>query len=162
MSLLSTIMSWPQFHNKSSLLSQIMRLDGAFMEYERLGSKLNDELKAAILLRSVTEQLKTWLQLQVSETTTYNNVREHILAYERSTAKWTEQMVLGNFLTHSLEDYALQMMTLQSQPHLQNCFHSLLELNLDRDSFRGDFLHQFRFCLDCVAPCLEFDKSSKA
>ena len=99
MSLLSTIMSWPQFHNKSSLLSQIMRLDGAFMEYERLGSKLNDELKAAILLRSVTGQLKTWLQLQVSETTTYNNVREHILAYERSTAKWTEQMVLGNDLS---------------------------------------------------------------
>ena len=101
MSLLSTIMSWPQFHNKSSLLSQIMRLDGACMEYERLGSKLNDELKAAILLRSVTGQLKTWLQLQVSETTTYNNVREHILAYERSTAKWTEQMVLGNDLSLS-------------------------------------------------------------
>ena len=99
MSLLSTIMSWQQFNNKSSLLSQIMRLDGAFIEYERLGSKLNDDLKAAILLRSVTGQLRTWLQLQVSETTTYNNVREHILAYERSTSKWTEQMVLGNDLS---------------------------------------------------------------
>ena len=102
MSLLSTIMSWPQFNNKSSLLSQIMRLDGAFMEYERLGSKLNDELKAAILLRCVTGQLKTWLQLQVSETTTYNSVREHVLSYERSTSKWTEQMVLGNDLSMSV------------------------------------------------------------
>ena len=99
MSLLSTIMSWQQFSNKSSLLSQIMRLDGAFLEYERLGSKLNDELKAAILLRSVTGQLRTWLQLQVSETTTYSNVRERILAYERSTSKRTEQMVLGSDLS---------------------------------------------------------------
>ena len=62
-------------------------------------SWLNDELKAAILLRSVTGQLRTWLQLQVSETTTYSNVREHILAYERSTSKWTEQMVLGSDLS---------------------------------------------------------------
>ena len=101
MSLLSTIMSWQQFKHKSSLMSQIMRLDGAFLEYERLGSKLNDELKTAILLRSVTGQLRMWLQLQVSETTTYSNVREHILSYERSTSKWTEQMVLGNDLSSS-------------------------------------------------------------
>ena len=99
MSLLAAIMSWQQFNNKTSLLSQIMRLDGAFLEYERLGSKLDDELKAAILLRSVAGQLRTWLQLQVSETKTYSNVREHILAYERSTSKWTEQMVLGNDLS---------------------------------------------------------------
>ena len=34
-------------------------------------------------------------------------------------------------LEDSLEDYILQMMTLQSQSHLQNCSHSLLELNLE-------------------------------
>jgi hypothetical protein len=41
-------------------------------------------------------QLKTWLQLQVSETTTYSKVREMILLYDASTTRWSEQMVLGS------------------------------------------------------------------
>lgn len=56
---------------------------------------MNDDLKTAILMRSVTGQLKTWLQLQVTETTTYTRVREMILQYDASTTKWSEQMMLG-------------------------------------------------------------------
>ena len=54
-----------------------------------------EELRTAVLLRSVTGQLKVWLQLQIDDTFGYDRVRELILSYERSTAKWTEQMVLG-------------------------------------------------------------------
>ena len=46
---------------------------------------MNDELKTAILIRSVTGQLKVWLQLQVNEATTYGKVREMILRYDTST-----------------------------------------------------------------------------
>ena len=60
-----------------------------------MGSKLAEELRTAVLLRSVTGQLKVWLQLQIDDTFGYDKVRELILSYERSTAKWTEQMVLG-------------------------------------------------------------------
>ena len=90
LSLLNVIMNWPQFNGKASFLSQILRLENAFYEYDKLGSKLAEELRTAVLLRSVTGQLKVWL-----DSFGYDKVRELILSYERSTAKWTEQMVLG-------------------------------------------------------------------
>ena len=95
LSLLNVIMNWPQFNGKVSLLSQILRLENAFYEYDKLGSKLAEELRTAVLLRSVTGQLKVWLQLQIDDTFGYDRVRELIISYERSTARWTEQMVLG-------------------------------------------------------------------
>eukprot|EP00435_Cladocopium_sp_Y103_P024696 s2951_g6.t1 len=95
MGLLNVIMNWPAFNNKMSLMQQVLKLEHAYTEYERLGSKLNDDLKTAVLMRSVTGNLKTWLQLQVTETTTYNKVREMILLYDSSTTKWSEQMMLG-------------------------------------------------------------------
>lgn len=100
MGLLNVIMNWPPFSGgKAALMPQALRLEHAFAEYERLGATLQDDLKTAILLRSVTGQLKTWLQLQVTETTTYARVREMILLYDTSTTKWSEQMMLGNDAT---------------------------------------------------------------
>ena len=58
-----------------------------------------EELRTAVLLRSVTGQLKVWLQLQIDGRYGYDKVRELILSYERRTARWTEQMVLGSSMT---------------------------------------------------------------
>ena len=99
LSLLNVIMNWPKFSGKASFLSQILRLENAFYEYDKLGTKLAEELRTAVLLRSVTGELKVWLQLQIDDTFGYDRVRELILSYERSTAKWTEQMVLGTSMT---------------------------------------------------------------
>ena len=95
MGLLNVIMNWPTFSGKMSYMQQILKLEHAYAEYEKLGTRLNDDLKTAVLMRSITGQLKTWLQLQVSETTTYAKVREMIMAYDASTTRWSEQMVLG-------------------------------------------------------------------
>ena len=95
MGVLNVIMHWPAFTGKLSLMQHVLRLEHAYAEYERFGSKFNDDLKTAILMRSVTGQLKTWLQLQVSESTTYAKVKEMILLYDASTTKRSEHMVLG-------------------------------------------------------------------
>ena len=95
MGLLNVIMNWPAFTGKLSLMQQLLRLEHAFAEYEKLGTRLNEDLKTAILMRSLTGQLKVWLQLQVNESTTYAKVREMVLLYDSSTTKWSEQMVLG-------------------------------------------------------------------
>ena len=58
-------------------------------------NKLGDEIKTAVLLRSVQGTLKTWLQLSSKDTTTYAQMREAVLSYDRSTTKWSEMMVLG-------------------------------------------------------------------
>ena len=95
MGLLNVIMNWPTFSGKMSYMQQILKLEHAYAESEKLGTKLNDDLKTAVLMRSITGQLKTWLQLQVSESTTYTKVREMIMSYDSSTTRWSEQMVLG-------------------------------------------------------------------
>lgn len=95
MGLSNVIMNWPTFSGKLSLMQTVLKLEHAYAEYEKLGSRLNDDLKTAILMRSVTGQLKVWLQLQVTETTTYGKVREIILLYDTCTTRWSEQMVLG-------------------------------------------------------------------
>ena len=79
---LNVIMNWPAFTGKLSLMQQLLRLEHAFAEYEKLGTKLNEDLKTAILMRSLTGQLKVWLQLQVNESTTYAKVREMVLLYD--------------------------------------------------------------------------------
>ena len=96
MNLLSVIMSWPAFNVKSSLMQQLLKLEHANSEYERLGTKLNDDLKTAVLMCSITGQLRTWLQLQVNESTTYSKVREIVMMYDS----------LGNscMTTHSKND----------------------------------------------------------
>ena len=77
------------------ILSQVMKLENAHAEYERLGTALAEEIRSAVLMRCITGQLKVWLQLQITEATTYNQLRELVISYERSTARWTESMVLG-------------------------------------------------------------------
>ena len=46
-------------------MAQVLRLEHAYSEYEKLGTKLNDDLETAILMRCVQGNLQTWLQLQV-------------------------------------------------------------------------------------------------
>ena len=96
MSLLNVIMTWPQFSPKTSMISQVMKLESAFMEYEKLGDPLPETIRAAVLLRCLTGQLKTWMQLQLGESTKYSDIREGVLSYERSTTKWSESMALGD------------------------------------------------------------------
>ena len=103
------IMNWPSFGGKQSLMQQVLKLEHAFNEYEKLGSRLNDDLETAILMRSVTGQLKVWLQLQVTESTTYSRVREMVIQYDVSTTKWSEQMVLGHDTGGSSTDGPVQM-----------------------------------------------------
>eukprot|EP00435_Cladocopium_sp_Y103_P017140 s491_g4.t1 len=48
MGLLNLIMNWPTFSNKMSLMQNVLKLEHAYAEYEKLGSRLNDDLKTAI------------------------------------------------------------------------------------------------------------------
>ena len=93
MGLLHVIMNSHAFSGKLFLMQHVFRREHAYSEYEKLGSRLNDDLKTAILMRSVRGQLKTWRQLQVTESTTYARVGEMILLYDASATKWSEQMV---------------------------------------------------------------------
>jgi hypothetical protein len=93
MSLLSIIMNWPVFNSKASLLSQVLRLETAYAECEKRRNKLADVIKAAVLLRSVTGNVKPRLQLRVNDKTTFSQLRELVLTYDQQVED--ESMVLG-------------------------------------------------------------------
>ena len=93
--LLNMILGWSPFESKKSTLSQLLRLEDAFREYEKTGASLSDEIKFAVLMRCLSGQLKTWLQLQVADSGKYTELREAIIKYDRATQKWSDTMILG-------------------------------------------------------------------
>ena len=59
--LLTMLLEWSPFDmRKGGLLNQLLKLEEGFTEYERTGSKLEDNIKFAILMKCVSGQLKTW------------------------------------------------------------------------------------------------------
>ena len=78
--LLTMILEWKPFEmKKGSILGQVLRLEEAFAEYEKTGSRLEDNIRFAVLMRCVGGQLKTWLQLNVAESQDYQKLREAIV-----------------------------------------------------------------------------------
>ena len=99
--LLHLLMKWPEFDMKVAMISQILRLEDSFREYERIGGNLSEELKFAILMKCITGQLKTYLNVTLQDNTTYDRLREAILQYDQATIKWSNTMALGSSLPNN-------------------------------------------------------------
>ena len=94
--LLTMILEWKPFDmRKGGILGQLLRLEEAFVEYEKTGSKLEDNIRFAVLMKCISGQLKMWLQLNVAESQDYQKLREAIVQYDNATMKWTNVMMLG-------------------------------------------------------------------
>ena len=89
LSLLSSVTAWPAFSMSKPLQAQLLRLEDAYEETRRAGTTLSDELKSAIALRCITGALKTHLSLSLKETSTYADLREEILRWDRAHQKWS-------------------------------------------------------------------------
>ena len=61
-------------------------------EYERVsGETYSEDLKIGTLLNACPTMLKMQLQLSVTRASTYDNVREAILAWERTSTAWSSK-----------------------------------------------------------------------
>ena len=92
MSMLQSIMSYPNFVMKNSIMSQLVRLEEHFVQFEKMGGKLTDEMKSAVVLKCVSGPLKIHLNLSLNESSTYPQIREVIKAYDTATTKWTDSV----------------------------------------------------------------------
>ena len=90
LSLLASVTAWPSFSMNKPLQAQLLKLEDAYEETRRAGTTLGDELKCAILLRCLSGALKTHLSLSLKETSTYNELREEILRWDRGHEKWSK------------------------------------------------------------------------
>ena len=95
LALLQLIMQWPNFDMRAALLPQILKLEDSFREYEKIASPLADELHFAVLMKCLSGQLKTYLQVTLKDSTTYEELRESALRFDTSTIRWTQSMSLG-------------------------------------------------------------------
>ena len=69
---------------QQSLQPQLLRLEEALEEAKRAGSTIPDQLQQAILLKCVSGQLRTHLNLAIEEKTTFSELRERVLRWDRS------------------------------------------------------------------------------
>ena len=77
------------FDMKKSLNEQLGKFDEVVREYERIsGSTYPEDLKVSTLVNAAPGPLQVQLQRSLRADTTYNELKEKVLAYERSTTKW--------------------------------------------------------------------------
>ena len=108
--LLQVLMAWPQFDMKQAMLPQILKLEDTFREYERIGGTIPTEMRFAILMKSLSGQLKTYLQITLQDSTSYDDLRESIPKYDAATIKWSQTMSMGTqFPGKEQDDTAVPM-----------------------------------------------------
>ena len=95
MNLLQGIMAYPSFNMKLSILPQLLKLEEHFNQYEKLGRKLAPDMKAAVLLKVIGCPLKTHLIFTLNEGSSYQKIRETVLAYDTANTKWNESAALS-------------------------------------------------------------------
>ena len=84
-------MNIPSFSLKDkTLMDQILGLERLRTEYMRSsGTYVADDLMLSILVKSLPKALQTHIQLQMTEHSTYAQVREVVLSYETVTTTWS-------------------------------------------------------------------------
>ena len=86
LALMAALTSWPAFVMSQTLLPQFLKLEDAL---EEVGTSIPDQLQQAILLNCVGGQLRTHLNLAIQESTSFKDLREHVLRGDKSQQKWS-------------------------------------------------------------------------
>ena len=89
LALMAALTSWPAFVMSQPLQPQLLKLEDALEEARRAGTSIPDQLQQAILLKCVGGQLRTHLNLAIQESTSFKDLREHVLRWDRSQQKWS-------------------------------------------------------------------------
>ena len=84
LALMQAIHSYPNFSPGVSSIAQISKLEELVKDYERCsGQSYPREILVSTLLRCIPSPLKEHIHLQLTDRTTYAQVKESVLVYER-------------------------------------------------------------------------------
>ena len=87
--------SYPCFNKDRSVLESILNYEQLVLEYEQAsGTTYPKELMAATLIKCCQPRLREQIQLSITDTTSYVDIREKITSYERVSKAWTSEQVL--------------------------------------------------------------------
>ena len=90
-SILAALMGVPSFTTKDrTLLDQVLGLERMRAEYVRSsGTDIPDDIMLSVLVRALPKAIQQHVQLQLRETSTYDQVRAMVVSYERTTTSWS-------------------------------------------------------------------------
>ena len=94
LALLNALMGLPAFNKTKTLREQIEGLERIATEYQRVsGSMPGEDILLGTLLRCLPSQVRSHIQLQMDDTTSYASVRSFVLSYEVTTTTWSAAKV---------------------------------------------------------------------
>ena len=94
LSLLSAYMQAPAFVKEKTLHEQVLGLERLRSEYQRCaGENVSDDLALSILVRCLPNHIRQHVQLQMSDSTTYDSIRSYVMSYEVVTSSWSTSKV---------------------------------------------------------------------
>ena len=87
--------SYPAFPKDKSVLECIVQYERLVQEFETLSSTTYpQELKIATLIRCAESKLREHLTLTITESSSYQNVRETMLSHEQASKTWNQESIL--------------------------------------------------------------------
>ena len=98
------------FDPRKSLNEQLGKYEEVIREYERIsGTTYPEDLKVSTLVSAAPSVLQVQLHMSLSSDTTYHDLKEKVLSYERSTTKWQAANGLQFPAVHQQEDGPVPM-----------------------------------------------------
>ena len=95
MAILNAIMGFPSFSKEKTLLEQVQMLERLGDEYRKAsGSDISDDILLTTLVRALPRPVQQHIQLGMTNTTTYQEVKDRLVAYERVSSSWTCDKIL--------------------------------------------------------------------
>ena len=95
LALAQALAQYPMFAKDRSVMEAILQYEQTVQHFEEAsGSTYPEELKAATLIRCCGNKLREHLQLSITETSTYREIRDRITSYEKVSKAWSQESIL--------------------------------------------------------------------
>ena len=91
------LVGFPAMSKGASLMDYVLTFEKLISEYEKIsGTKYDDNLKIGTLLKGIPQNLKQHVMVDITDRTTYDELRTKLLQYERSNQTWSAENILGS------------------------------------------------------------------
>ena len=95
LALAQALTRFPHLKDGHSLLDYILSYERLVNDYEEVSPQpYPEDWKISTLLAGLPSDMRRYLQMQVSDSTTYQSLRDKVLQFERSSSTWTSEQML--------------------------------------------------------------------
>ena len=95
LALAQALTRFPAYKEGTSILEYILTYERLVRDYESISANAYaEDLKIGTLLSGLPSEMRRFLQMQVTDSASYESLRERVLQYERSSSSWSADHVL--------------------------------------------------------------------